>query len=859
MKSTKHFSILNKNFISFFSGLLTFSFILISCGNNNSAKAQNHDDFNLDWDFYFSKDSVAVATIKDWSTINLPHDWAVTSEFDSTLVKDAFATGYLNAEGYGYYKKTFDTKSNENEITYVHFDGVYNNSEVWINGKKQGFHPYGYSPFYFDITAYLNKDGKNNELIVKVDHSRYADSRWYTGAGIYRKVDLITLNKLHIPVWGTFITTPNVSEEKATVQLNIDIKNDFASEETIAVATKLVDGNGIEIANASSEISVSGNSSDGIIQKIEVTDPKLWGVENPNLYKAVTTISKGGDVLNTYETPFGIRTIKFDVNTGFYLNGENMKIKGVCLHHDAGIVGAAVPKGVWKRRLQILKDGGCNAIRVSHNPASSEFLDLCDEMGFLVQDEFFDEWDNPKDKRFNQNESKSTDYITRGYGEHFQEWAKRDLTNVILSHRNHPSIFQWSIGNEIEWTYPRNAEATGFFNNMNWNGNYFWSKPPNTVEQIKHKLETLPRGTYDIGETAQKLAKWTRELDTTRPIVANCILPSASHLSGYADALDIVGYSYRRVLYDYGHENYPDKVIMGTENLAQYHEWKSIMERPHISGTFLWTGIDYMGEIRDPWPVRVQPSGLLTTAGFKKGSYHMMKTLWNDQPHIHIATQNIEKSLNKIDDKGNIVAKNPEKWKHALWEWQDVNEHWNYNEGEMISVELYSNCEEVELFLDNKSLGKKKLTDFEDHIYKWGVPFADGELKAVGVKDGEEITQKVVTVRASKALKLTPDVTEIVANYNDVVHIVAQLTDEKGNPSMTDDKEITFEIKGPAKLLGVDNGWKKSVQKFHTNVNTTHNGRTLLLIQATGESGDIEVVAHVDGMDDVSVSIKSKP
>ncbi len=832
--------------------------LFLCCGNNISTSKEIHQDFNLGWEFYVSKDSTDVTTIKNWTKVNLPHDWVVEREFDSTLAYNAMATGWLDGEGYGYYKKTFETPNTEDEVTYVHFDGVYNNSEVWINGKKLGFHPYGYSPFYFDLTTYLNPFGEMNELLVKIDHSRYADSRWYTGAGIYRKVDLITRNKIHIPVWGTFITTPVVSQEKALVQLNIDVKNDDTIDAKIVVNTKLVDASDNEVASASTKLSMSSNSKDQVVQKIEVTNPKLWGTKNPNMYKAVISLSNGQEeVLDTYETPFGIRSFKFDADTGFYLNGENMKIKGVCLHHDAGLVGSAVPKGVWKRRFQILKDGGCNAIRVSHNPASSEFLDLADEMGILVQDEFFDEWDNPKDKRFNKWEEKSTDYITRGYGEHFQEWAERDLTNTMLSHRNHPSIIQWSIGNEIEWTYPRNAETTGFFD-MEWDGNYFWSEPPHSVEEIKHLMETLPRGKYDIGKTAQKLADWTRTLDTTRPIVANCILPSSSHLSGYADALDIVGYSYRRVLYDYGHKNYPDKVIMGTENLGQYHEWKAIEERPHISGTFLWTGIDYMGEIRANWPTRVQPSGLLTTAGFKKGSYHMYKTLWNDEPHIHIATQNIEKSLNKIDKTGNIVAKNPERWKHALWEWQNVNEHWNYNAGEMISVEVYSNLDELELFLNETSLGKKRLSDFEDHVYKWGVPFADGALKAIGFKDGKEVTKEVITVRESTAITLKRDVETINANYEDVAHIVAQFTDGNGNPSMTDDKEITFEISGPAKLLGVDNGWKNSVQKFQTNINTTHNGKTLLIIQATGEPGEIKVTSHVDGMEDVSVIITSE-
>ncbi|WP_298536835.1 glycoside hydrolase family 2 TIM barrel-domain containing protein [uncultured Algibacter sp.] len=857
MKLTRYFSFFKKfrNLTLFF---FASSLILLSCNQNTGDKTSiGNSDFNLDWNFHLSEDSIDVSTIKNWTKVNIPHDWAVVNEFDSTLVNDALATGYLASKGYGYYKKTFDKPANENEVTYVLFDGVYNNSEVWINGKKLGFHPYGYSPFYFDVTQYLNSTGKDNELLVKIDHSRYADSRWYTGAGIYRKVDLITLNKVHIPVWGTFITTPKVSKESATVQLNIDVENGSQEASNISVKTALVDANGTEVATSSSNLELKPSSTDKIMQSIEIANPNLWGVDNPNMYTAVTTLSKDGTVLNTYKTPFGVRSIKFDANTGFYLNGENMKIKGVCLHHDAGLVGSAVPKGVWKRRLQILREGGCNAIRISHNPASNEFLDLCDEMGFLVQDEFFDEWDNPKDKRHNKWEEKSTDYITRGYGEHFQEWAKRDLENTMLSHRNHPSVFQWSIGNEIEWTYKRNAATTGFFD-MEWDGNYFWSEPPHSVEKIKELMETLPRGKYDIGKTAQKLSKWTKALDTTRPVVANCILPSSSHLSGYADALDIVGYSYRRVLYDYGHKNYPDKVIMGTENLAQYHEWKAIEERPHISGTFLWTGIDYMGEIRAQWPVRVQPSGLLTTAGFKKGSYHVMKTLWNDEPHIHIATQNIERSINKIDENGNIVARDPERWKYALWDWQDVNEHWNYEADEMISIEIYSNLDELELFLNDKSLGKKQLADFEDHVYKWGVPFADGELKAVGTKNGREIVQKVVTVNESKAITLTADAKSISANYNDVVHIEAQFTDANGNPSMTDDREITFEIKGPAKLLGVDNGWKKSVQKFQTNVNTTHNGKTLLIVQATGEAGTIEVIAHVDGMEDVSVTIQSK-
>ncbi len=834
--------------------IVLISFLVLSCAKVDTAAQE--EDFNLDWNFYLSDKAVEFSQIADslYKKVNIPHDWVIEGEFDESLGLDAWATGWIRGEGYGYYTKKFDKAINDDELVYVLFDGVYNNSTIFINGHKLGFHPYGYSPFYFEISKYLNKDGKNNVLGVQIDHSRYADSRWYSGAGIYREVAFITNKKLHVPVWGTFVTTPEVSKEKAKVQIQVSVENAFAQDEKVEVTTVFLDENKNEVAVVSQNIEVAKESKKDISQEAVINTPKLWGIENPSLYTAVTTIKKDGKVFDSYETRFGIRSIKFDTNTGFFLNGENMKIKGVCLHHDVGLVGAAVPKGVWERRLQILKDGGCNAIRVSHNPASKVLLEVCDEMGLLVQDEFFDEWDNPKDKRYNMNEEKSTDYITRGYVEHFQEWAHKDLTNTMLSHRNHPSVFHWSIGNEIEWTYPRNAATTGFFNNMDWQGNYFWSEPPNSVEKIKELMETLPRGKYDIGKTAQKLSKWTKELDTTRPVIANCILPSSSHLSGYTDALDIVGYSYRRVLYDYGHKNYPDKPIMGAENLAQYHEWKAVMERPFISGTFLWTGADYMGEIRNNWPTRVQPSGMLNTASFPKGSYYMMKSLWTEEPMVHIATQTIEKSLYKMEN-GELVEKQKDGWKHYLWWWQNVNEHWNYNDGDTVVTEVYSNCDTVELFLNDKSLGKRELSETVDHILKWVTPYEEGTLVAKGYKDGKVIESKVVTARKASKIGLTADTTSIKANNEDVVHVVAELYDENDNPVVTDPKEITFTINGEAKLLGVDSGWQNSVEKFQSNKGTTHNGKILLIVQAKDKTGVIDITADAEGVKGNSVQI----
>ncbi|MCF8716253.1 DUF4982 domain-containing protein [Joostella atrarenae] len=816
-------------------------------------------DFNLGWQFHLSKTDVAIAEIKEdsWQNIQLPHDWVIKKEFDSSLAYNAKATGYLDGEGYGYYKKMFPTEVTNKESCFILFDGIYNNSEVYINGKKLGSHPYGYSPFYYDLTNYLKPLGASNTIEVKIDHSRFADSRWYTGAGIYRNVTLIRTSKLHVPVWGVNIFTPSISKDSAKVNIELELENHFQEDKAFNLTTVIYDNQDNEVSRISDDKNIESQSNQKLIQVVNIDNPNLWNIESPHLYKAVTTITSDGEVLDITKEKFGIRSIDFDAKRGFFLNGKNMKIKGVCLHHDGGLVGAAVPEGVWKRRLKILKEGGCNAIRISHNPASNEFLNLCDEMGFLVQDELFDEWDNPKDKRFNQNEQK-VDYITRGYTEHFQEWAEKDLKSIIKSHRNHPSIIQWSIGNEIEWTYPRNAEATGFFGNMSWKGNYFWSEPPFTTEKIKNKLDSLPHDKYDIAETANKLSKWVKELDTMRPVTANLILPSASHLSGYTDALDVVGYSYRRVLYDYGHLNYPNKPIMGTENLGQYHEWKAIMDRPFIAGTFLWTGIDYMGEIRDPWPVRVQPSGLLNTAGFPRGSYYMFKSLWTETPSIHIATQNIEKSLNKLNEKGEIVPKDSEAWKKALWSWQDVNSHWNYSKDEIINVELYSNCEEIELFLNDKSLGKKHLKSFEDHIYKWAVPYKKGTLKAIGTKEGEVVKESITTALTASQISIMVDKQVLESDNYDVAHVVAQLLDKNGNPVKVDNRELTFSVEGPAKILGVDSGWIKSVEKFQSNKSTTYEGRTLLIIQALDKSGEIIITAEGDGLKSNQEIIKIK-
>jgi beta-galactosidase len=818
--------------------------MLASCATKDAV--ERVADFNADW--LFILDSTVDASARDfddssWEEVDLPHDWSVSFPFDS--VNGEGCTAYLPG-GLGWYRKHFEIKADPDDKVFIHFDGVYNNSQYWINGEYLGEHPYGYSPFYFDLTPYLSEDG-NNVLAVKVDRTRYADSRWYSGSGIYRNVEIIKTKKLYIPVWGVFVTTPDVQKSEAGIRVSVQVKNEYDEDREFTLQTRILDANEEEVATLEDELSVKAGVSTMVIQDIQVTNPKLWSIDKPNMYKAVSTIHVKKEILDTYITDFGIRSFRFDPDEGFFLNGENLKIKGVCLHHDGGLTGAAVPRDVWKRRLSILKEGGCNAIRSAHNPASEEFLDLCDEMGFLVQDEFFDEWDYPKDKRLNQWE-RHDDYISRGYTEHFQEWAKKDLQETMLAHRNHPSIIQWSIGNEIEWTYPRNRMSTGYFNNMNWQGNYFWSQPPFTPGEIRKTYNELEALEYAIGPTAQKLADWTREMDTTRPVTANCILPSASFETGFADALDVVGFSYRRVMYDYAKKYYPEKVVMGTENLPQWHDWKAIEERDFVSGLFLWTGIDYMGESHDDWPKKATNSGLLDQAGFKKPSFHLYKTLWTEYPHVYISSNPASRSIFRIASDGRIEEKRPGAWETRTWFWHPVNEHWNYQPGEMTIVEVLSNCPEVELFLNGTSLGKKQLDEFPDRIMKWAVPFEPGELVAKGSIGNKNTEYKVATALDPNKVLLNSDVDEIPADNYSVVHLLVQLIDENGVPVLHADRKLEFEIQGPVKMLGVDNGWERNVQTFQHNEIITHKGKALCIIQAGTGTGVAKIRVKGEGL-----------
>lgn len=818
---------------------------------------RQESDFNFDWKFTLVNDTALPTDIplddQQWRTLRLPHDWSVEHSFSESLEG---ATGYLPG-GVGVYQKHFKTPAQPSDkSTFVLFDGVYNNATLWLNGQLLGENPYGYSPFYFELTDLLKTDGTDNVMTVHVDRSRYVDSRWYTGSGIYRNVKLITVDKLHIPVWGTFVITPEVSEEKASVQLEINVVNQVPKAKDFKMTTQIIDGTGKSVAQITKAFSIGKNTNKSFEQALTLDEPKLWDTQTPNLYKAVTTISDKQNIIDSYTTTFGIRDIKFINNEGFLLNGKPTQLKGVSLHHDGGLVGAAVPKGVWKRRLQSLKEAGVNAIRTAHNPFSQEFLDLCDEMGLLVQNEFFDEFDYPKDKRLNKHE-RHDDYISRGYTEHFQKWAKSDLTRTMLRDRNHPSVIQWSIGNEIEWTYLNYREVTGFWDREadNINDNFWGGEPKFSVQELKKRYDETPKREHVLSETAKKLSTWTRALDSTRPVTTNMIIPQVSLISGYADTVDIIGFSYRNVTIPWALKNFPDKLITINENPGTWDDLLYVYQYPEVFSQFMWTGIDYMGERHEKWPHKSGWGDILDLAGFPLQGHNYYKSVWVNEPHLSIATLPLGQSGFSVDDKTGLAK--PENGR-SYW-WRDANSHWNYSQGEPVLVEVATNHAMAELFLNGRSLGYRSLTESPDRLLRWVVPFKEGELLVRAGFVGQEQTANIETVNKAVAINLSSDKATIRGDGYDIAHIVVQLQDELNRDVTTENVKVTFTLEGEARLLGVDNGATDNIQDFQSSSLVTHKGRALAIIQSNkGSSGKIKVTASAEGLSSGEVIIDLK-
>lgn len=822
-------------------------------------------DFNENWKYHFgdiARGHLQEADETAFRCITLPHDFSVEGSFDPE--NGEACTGYLMG-GEGWYRKHFQTTEEMADgKTFLNFDGIYERAHVYVNGELVDFHPYGYSPKIMDISGYLLEAGKDNLVAVHVDHTRYANSRWYTGSGIYRKVTMYVMSKVYIPVWGTQIDSKIEADGSAAVDIHTQVINETGKQQRVYLNVDCYDKENKKVANAVTAVSLECDEEKTVSLKFTIENPYLWEILKGGCYQAEVSLKREGVILQKETESFGVRYFRFDTEKGFFFNGVNTLIKGVCLHHDAGAVGAAVPLDVWRRRLENLISCGCNAIRTAHNPASEDFLNLCDELGLIVQEEFFDEWDNAKDKRHNGLlDNQGMDYITEAYTSYFRDYAKQDLQNTVKRDYNHPCIFQWSIGNEIDLSYARYNDAAGYNDaaasledGIGYLG-YWYEMPPNSHEEIVKNIKEIPRHKYDIGSTANKLSKWVKELDTSRVVTSNCVFPEVGYETGLTDALDVVGFSYRGNIYDYCKEYYPEKPMLGTENVGRYREWKTVMEHEFIAGVFLWTGIDHMGEawVQKSYPRKGSNLGLLDFAGNEKPSYYMFKSLWTDETVIRMETQTLEKSLYTYDEQMNLIEKEKDAWKHTEWHWQDVNPYWNYKEGEDVVIEMYSNCDSITLYLNDKEISTQELASFEDHIYKWCIPFEKGVLRAAGVRNGESFEEILATEDAPDHMTIVSDKKEIMVHPDSVAHVSVHVWDHNDNPVRNVESKITFTVSEGAKILGIDNGNPDNVEDYQNNQIHTWHGTCMLYVQAL-QTDTVEVKAGCEDMEDVMVTIE---
>jgi len=770
--------------------------------------------FNDNWQFQLTDfgEPNLVNEGNGWRKLNLPHDWSIEGDFDPE--NPAGVGGGALPGGIGWYRKQFEmTKEQLDKKVFIRFDGVYQNSTVWINGQRLGTRPNGYISFEYDLTPYL-KLGENT-LDVKVDNSQQPNSRWYSGSGIYRKVHLITTDKIHIPQWGQYVTT-----DDNNVTVETELRNDANKLADLTITTNITQPDGRVIETKKETISIAAGQSKILTSQLKVAGAELWTLQDPNLYRVETSVTNDGEVVDNYSTTFGFRSFSFDPEHGFNLNGQPVKIKGVCLHHDLGSLGAAFNERAMERQLEIMKTMGVNAIRTSHNPPAPELLDLCDEMGLLVMDEMFDMWS-----------IKKTEF---DYSQYWEEWHARDLKDFILRDRNHPSIVVWSIGNEI-------------------------------MEQYNHEDSTG-------GMIAQELASIVRSLDDRSIVTANNDTSPENPLIALG-GLDIVGYNYHHDEFELVPERFPGQPFIATETNSElatrghydmpsdsvriwpikwdepFHDgnpdntvsaydnvrppwgsshedtWRIVKNNDFISGMFIWTGFDYIGEPTPyEWPSRSSYFGIVDLAGFPKDSYYMYQSEWTEDTVLHIFP------------------------------------HWTWQEGQEVDIWAYYNhADEVELFLNGKSLGTKSKPEDTFHVM-WRVTFEPGTLKAVSRKDGTLVkTQTINTAGAPAKIALEADRSLIDADGEDLAFVTVKVLDKDGNLVPNADNRIRFKVKGAGFLRSVDNGDQTNHESFQADNYKAFNGLCLAVIQSDRTSGEITLIAESDGLSSAEIKITSQP
>jgi len=784
-----------------------------------------------DWRFTRSDVDGADSSLDDsgWEAVRVPHDWAIAGSFDeehdlqfTVIMEDgerkprnhSGRTGGLPHVGLGWYRRRFSLADDlQGKRVLVEFDGVMSHSTVYVNGQEVGSWPFGYASFAFDITDYVRFD-EENVLAVRVDNKPGA-SRWYPGAGVYRHVRLTTLNPIHVAHWGTFVTITEIDGDAATANVRTELGNQSGTAQEATLTTAILDPDGRQVAVVSSDVSVS--ESEAVEQTLNIAGVQRWDVDAPKLYQAVSRASVGDKIVDEYTTRFGIRDVRFDADEGFFLNGRNLKLNGVCQHHDLGPLGSAVNRRGLERQLEILQDMGCNAIRTSHNPPTPELLDLCDEMGFLVIDEALDEWTVAK--------------VDNGYHVLFDEWAEKDLVAMIRRDRNHPCVIMWSIGNEIG-----------------------------------------EQGREDGAEVAKFLTDICHREDPTRPVTAGFNNSDGAIKNGLADVVDIPGWNYKPFKYQEYHEQHPDWIMYGSENEScvstrgEYYfpveeerevlretlqvtsydvaapNWGYAPDRefeaqdacPFIMGEFVWTGFDYLGEptpYKEQWPSRSSYFGIIDLCGIPKDRFYLYQSKWAGKEVLHLLP------------------------------------HWNWEgrEGEVTPVHCYTSYDSAELFLNGKSLGvRKKNPDglFDRYRLIWDdVKYEPGELKVVALgDDGQPAAEQVVrTAGAPARVELSPDRSEIQADGDDLCYVTVRVTDAGANLCPLADNLVNFGIDGPAEIVAVGNGDPTSLEPFRASRRRAFHGLCMLIVRSIeGEEGEVRVTAESDGLDPAEVMIRCR-
>lgn len=767
---------------------ILLSLIILSTCLGASGRVENAVKWNDDWRFLLGDSAVYANTQIDdstWRQVSVPHDWSREAHASPYL---ASCTGYLPG-GVGWYRKHFSYTANPDKpIVKVYFEGIYNRSDIYLNGHRIGGRPNGYISTEYDLTPWLIEG--DNVIAVRVDHSRYADSRWYTGSGIYRDVWLYSKPRRHIALWGATYRADIKNAGKASLHTEVYLSGECSKKQSIEI--KLFDQNKNLIFRK-----IKTSTEDTVKFDNTITNPRLWSLDDPYLYSLQATLLVDGHTVDSEVIPVGLRSISFDPDHGFALNGKSLKIKGVCLHHDAGVLGAAVPPAIIKQRLMTLKEIGVNAIRCSHNPQAPVFYSMCDILGLMVMDEGSDEWEFPK-RKWVEGWNVGTPSFDGTY-DFFDEWIERDVTDMVRRDRVHPSIILWSVGNEVD--YPNDPYShpvlDGIDDGSGFTQPMFGGYNPNAPNAER------------IGKIAQRLASCIRSADSSRPVTGALAGVVMSNCTEYPEAIDVVGYNYTESRYEQDHRQYPNRVIYGSENRSDYNAWVAVRDNEFISGQFIWTGADYLGE-SGRWPSRGLGTGLVDFANFMKPRGYFRQSLWSDEPMAYIGTYNTRWNGRKHD--------------HISI---DAPAVWNYDDGDTVRVVCYTNQPIATLYLNDRIVGETKPWNPDNGVIYWDIPYIPGTLtvKATDVEGIVTASANIHTVTAPR--EMTANITDIDGN---IATVTVELFDDNGHLCTLADNLIQCNVTG-GRLLGLENGNNRDMTDYSAHERRVHNGRLKAYIE----------------------------